>query len=123
MVRRLTCLAAAFFLVAASAHAQQPSRLDDIVKRGAFRVGITGDYLPFTYLDKATSKFSRLQCQHGRGARQGPRHLGRGSTKFRPGNMGLSRAQIGIDCPNEDHRLTVSFHVGRMHWRSAQIIK
>jgi cyclohexadienyl dehydratase len=57
MVRILTCLAAAFFLSAASAHAQQPSRLDDIVKRGTLRVGMTGDYLPFSYLDKATSKF------------------------------------------------------------------
>jgi cyclohexadienyl dehydratase len=58
MVRILTCLAAAFFLVVAvSAYAQQPSRLDDIVKRGALRVGMTGDYLPFTFFDKATSKF------------------------------------------------------------------
>ncbi len=57
MVRILTHLAAAFFLVAASAHAQQASRLDDIVKRGALRVGMTGDYLPFTYLDNATSRF------------------------------------------------------------------
>ena len=41
------------------AHAQQPatSRLDDILKRGTLRVGMTGDYRPFTYLDKATSKF------------------------------------------------------------------
>jgi ABC-type amino acid transport substrate-binding protein len=57
MFRILTCFAAALFLVAASARAQQPSRLDDIVKRGTLRVGMTGDYLPFTYLDKATSKF------------------------------------------------------------------
>jgi cyclohexadienyl dehydratase len=57
MFRILTCLAAAVFLVASSARAQQPSRLDDIVKRGTLRVGMTGDYLPFTYLDKATSKF------------------------------------------------------------------
>jgi len=48
---------AALFLMAASAHAQQASRLDDIVKRGTLRVGMTGDYLPFTYLDKATSNF------------------------------------------------------------------
>ena len=44
----------------ASALAQQPaasSRLDEILKRGTLRVGMTGDYLPFTYLDKATSKF------------------------------------------------------------------
>src|SRR4029078_13137606 len=33
------------------------SRLDDIIKRGSLRVGMTGDYQPFTYLDKATSKF------------------------------------------------------------------
>ena len=57
MVRILTCLAAALFLAAASAHAQQPSRLDDIVKRGALRVGMTGDYLPFTSFDKTTSTF------------------------------------------------------------------
>jgi len=44
----------------ASASAQQPanpSRLDDIIKRGTLRVGMTGDYLPFTYFDKATGKF------------------------------------------------------------------
>jgi cyclohexadienyl dehydratase len=57
MVRILSGLVAAFFLVAISAHAQQPSRLDDIVKRGVLRVGMTGDYLPFTYFDKATSRF------------------------------------------------------------------
>ncbi|MGH6712145.1 MAG: transporter substrate-binding domain-containing protein [Bradyrhizobium sp.] len=46
-------------LLAVSAHAQQgaPSRLDDITKRGTLRVGMTGDYLPFTYLDKSTQKF------------------------------------------------------------------
>jgi cyclohexadienyl dehydratase len=46
-------------LAITSAQAQQaaPSRLDDIVKRGTLRVGMTGDYLPFTYLDKTTSKF------------------------------------------------------------------
>src|SRR3954465_14284635 len=40
--------------------AQQPaasSRLDDIIKRGTLRVGMTGDYLPFSYFDKTTSKF------------------------------------------------------------------
>jgi len=57
MVRILTALAAALFLFAAPAQAQQTSRLDDIVKRGTLRVGMTGDYLPFTYLDKTTSKF------------------------------------------------------------------
>src|SRR3954468_22208124 len=33
------------------------SRLDDIIKRGTLRVGMTGDYLPFTFFDKATAKF------------------------------------------------------------------
>jgi cyclohexadienyl dehydratase len=57
MVRQLTCLIAAIWLVAASAYAQQVSRLDDILKRGTLRVGMTGDYLPFTYFDKTTSTF------------------------------------------------------------------
>jgi cyclohexadienyl dehydratase len=57
MVRILSCLAAVLFLVANAGHAQQPSRLDEIMKRGTLRVGMTGDYLPFTYFDKATSNF------------------------------------------------------------------
>jgi cyclohexadienyl dehydratase len=57
MIKTLAGLAAAFLLMAGPAHAQQPSRLDDIVKRGTLRVGMTGDYLPFTSLDKATAKF------------------------------------------------------------------
>ena len=59
MSRMLVGLAMAI-LWTVSAHAQQPaaaSRLDDIIKRGTLRVGMTGDYLPFTYLDKTTSKF------------------------------------------------------------------
>src|ERR1700722_4607816 len=57
MVRILTALAAAVFFLAAPALAQQASRLDEIVKRGTLRVGLTGDYLPFSFLDPATSKF------------------------------------------------------------------
>src|ERR1700709_2860480 len=57
MNRMFAALAAAFLLLPASAQAEQPSRLDDIVKRGTLRVGMTGDYLPFTSLDKATTKF------------------------------------------------------------------
>jgi cyclohexadienyl dehydratase len=57
MFRILAALTASFFLFAAPAQAQQTSRLDDIVKRGTLRVGMTGDYLPFTSLDKTTSKF------------------------------------------------------------------
>src|SRR5476651_799279 len=57
MVRILAALAAAVFLLVAPVQAQQASRLDDIVKRGTLRVGMTGDYLPFSYLDKETSQF------------------------------------------------------------------
>jgi cyclohexadienyl dehydratase len=60
MVRRLIGLAAAIFLTTAPAYAQQAapaSRLDDIMTRGVLRVGMTGDYLPFTSFDKTTSAF------------------------------------------------------------------
>jgi cyclohexadienyl dehydratase len=57
MIRILAALAAALLLVSTSAQAQQPSRLGDIVKRGSLRVGMTGDYLPFSYLDRATQQF------------------------------------------------------------------
>jgi cyclohexadienyl dehydratase len=57
MLRIPCCLAAAFYLVVATAHAQQLSRLDEIIKRGTLRVGMTGDYLPFSSLEKATDKF------------------------------------------------------------------
>src|SRR3989475_3936367 len=56
--RAMAALAAALLMMA-SAHAQQAPvpRLDDIIKRGTLRVGMTGDYRPFTYLDKTTQKF------------------------------------------------------------------
>jgi cyclohexadienyl dehydratase len=57
MSKFLSCLAAAIILAATTAHAQDRSRLDEIVSRGTLRVGMTGDYLPFTFLDKATQKF------------------------------------------------------------------
>ena len=58
--RSWTGLAAALILTIASASAQEttsPSRLDDIIKRGTLRVGLTGDYMPFSYRDKATAAF------------------------------------------------------------------
>lgn len=57
MKRTLACIAIAIAMTTVGARAQNPSRLDDIVKRGTLRVGMTGDYLPFTSYDKATSKF------------------------------------------------------------------
>jgi cyclohexadienyl dehydratase len=56
MLRILIGLAAVL-LISTSVQAQQPSRVDDIVKRGTLRVGMTGDYLPFSYFDPASQKF------------------------------------------------------------------
>jgi cyclohexadienyl dehydratase len=59
MFRAFIGLASALLLTVSAQAQQAPitSRLDDIIKRGTLRVGMTGDYLPFTYLDKATSEF------------------------------------------------------------------
>jgi cyclohexadienyl dehydratase len=58
MLRPLIGLLAVLF-VTVSAQAQAPSsRLDQIIARGSLRVGMTGDYRPFTSLDKETQKFS-----------------------------------------------------------------
>jgi cyclohexadienyl dehydratase len=56
MIRSLAALGAALFLLCGSLHAQE-TRLDDIIKRGTLRVGTTGDYLPFTSVDKATQTY------------------------------------------------------------------
>jgi cyclohexadienyl dehydratase len=50
-------LAAAPAPAFAQAQTVQTSRLDEILARGVLRVGTTGDYKPFTYLDKATGKY------------------------------------------------------------------
>jgi cyclohexadienyl dehydratase len=57
MSKLLSCLAAALIFAATIAHAQERSRLDEIVSRGSLRVGMTGDYLPFTFFDKGTKTF------------------------------------------------------------------
>lgn len=60
MTARLMAGLIALFIVSFAAHAQEPaagSRLDAIVKRGTLRVGMTGDYMPFTALDKATKQY------------------------------------------------------------------
>jgi cyclohexadienyl dehydratase len=56
MFRVLTCFLL-LVLTSVSAEAQQSSRLDQIISRGTLRVGMTGDYRPFTFLDKDTQKF------------------------------------------------------------------
>ncbi len=52
----------AICLAASAAFAQAPggSRLDQILARGTLRVGLTGDYRPFSTLDKATGAYSGL---------------------------------------------------------------
>ena len=57
MSKFLSSLAATLILAAAPAYAQNHSRLDEVVSRGTLRVGMTGDYLPFTFFDKETQKF------------------------------------------------------------------
>ncbi len=55
---RTAFIGLALVLGAAPALAQEPSRLDKILQSGTIRVGTTGDYKPFTSLDKDTGKFS-----------------------------------------------------------------
>lgn len=55
---RMLLVAAAITLGGTAARAEPASRLDGILQRGTLRVGMTGDYKPFTYLDKATGQFT-----------------------------------------------------------------
>jgi cyclohexadienyl dehydratase len=58
-MRRLL-LVLSLLLLPTAVWAQTPSRLDEIVARGILKVGLTGDYRPFSVLDKATDKYSGL---------------------------------------------------------------
>ena len=54
---------AALLVFAAGANAQNPqapSRLDEIVSRGVLRVGTTGDYQPFSYLNRENKAYEGL---------------------------------------------------------------
>ena len=57
VIRGFIGLALTAALLMCAAQAQPPSRLEAIVKRGTLRVGMTGDYPPFTAFDPATSTF------------------------------------------------------------------
>jgi cyclohexadienyl dehydratase len=50
-------LCAMLLVLATPSLAQTPSRLDDIVKRGTLRIGLTGDYLPFSSFEKDSASF------------------------------------------------------------------
>jgi cyclohexadienyl dehydratase len=60
-------LAALAFLVvqAAPTLAAEPEKtlLDQVIERGAIRVGTTGDYKPFTFLDPATKRFEGIDIE------------------------------------------------------------
>jgi len=47
-------------LAIGSAWAQTASKLDEIIARGTLRVGLTGDYRPFSLLDKTNGQFSGI---------------------------------------------------------------
>ena len=55
VMRRTLAIAIALTLSTASAQTPTPSRLDTIKQRGTLRVGLTGDYPPFSFADKSTS--------------------------------------------------------------------
>jgi len=55
---RLCCFILLAVIALAAPATAQTSRLDDILARGVLRVGTTGDYRPFTALDKASGAYS-----------------------------------------------------------------
>jgi cyclohexadienyl dehydratase len=64
MSSRVRCLVLAFLLLSPAAYAQTAAPggtlLDEIIARGALRVGSTGDYKPFTFLNPATKEFEGI---------------------------------------------------------------
>jgi cyclohexadienyl dehydratase len=58
------CLALA--LPAAAQQGTTPSVLDTIISRGVLRVGTTGDYKPFTYLNPETKQFEGIDIDMAR---------------------------------------------------------
>lgn len=67
----LSALAALWLAAPVPARAQAqpsaPALLDQIVERGVLRVGTTGDYKPFTYLDPATGRFEGMDIEQAQG--------------------------------------------------------
>ena len=57
MTRLFTALVGIVALVTAAAQAQAPARLETIMQRGTLRVGMTGDYPPFSAFDPSTATF------------------------------------------------------------------
>jgi cyclohexadienyl dehydratase len=69
MIRITAAWLAACLLLAAPLQAQtpapapSPSRLDDIIARGTLRVGLTGDYMPFSAFDPVTTSFKGFDVE------------------------------------------------------------
>jgi cyclohexadienyl dehydratase len=60
------CLATCLVLAAplqAQTSAPSPSRLDDIIARGTLRVGLTGDYMPFSSFDPEARSFKGFDVE------------------------------------------------------------
>jgi len=64
-VRAVARLVLVVALFTSAVQAEPPSRLEAIVKRGTLRVGMTGDYAPFTTFDPATSTFLGFDVDMG----------------------------------------------------------
>jgi cyclohexadienyl dehydratase len=65
MLNRVRILVLALLLLAPAAYAQNAAApggalLDEIIARGVLRVGSTGDYKPFTFLNPATKEFEGI---------------------------------------------------------------
>lgn len=65
MVRILAVTLALCCMLIAPSRGEVPaaSRLDEIISRGTLRVGLTGDYAPFSSFDAATSGFSGFDVE------------------------------------------------------------
>jgi cyclohexadienyl dehydratase len=68
--RLFLALAIVSWLAAPAAQAQEPSRLEAIAKRGTLRVGMTGDYAPFSAFDSKTSTFRGFDVDMAEGIGQ-----------------------------------------------------
>ena len=67
MVRIFVCFAIVLTLIAPTTRAEPPSRLEVIIKRGVLRVGMTGDYPPFSAFDPTTSIFRGFDVELAEG--------------------------------------------------------
>lgn len=69
MIRIIAAWLVASLLLISPSQAQTPlsaptaSRLDDIIARGTLRVGLTGDYMPFSSFDPATTSFKGFDVE------------------------------------------------------------